>query len=198
MDVTIKIVESKKFFKLTLENDVRIKTIANKLCHLMHLDPYATEWAFYVDGESYYEIPIIFTLNQVEFKGGRFLLAKIMTTTMRNQYFETIEMRLLPVSEWYSKCKVQTENMQTQTEKVEGLDVPLKKKQVIYTIDGTFRQKKTFFKHSEPRDIGDIWERLSLIEENRIMRGLNLVAYCRNERCINYHRWISVSIGFGR
>lgn len=201
VDVMIKIVESKKFFKLKVENDTRLKSIANKLCHLMHLDPIATEWRFTVDNENPYEVPITFTLNQIEFKPRnsiRVLLGKMMTTTLRNNHYEFIDIRLRPVNEWYSKSKPLTRTVDTQTEHVDGLDKPLLKKQVLFKIDGTFREKRTYFEHKEPKDIGDIWQHLALIDENRIMRGLNMVGYCRNEKCINYHRWVCIGVGYGK
>ena len=201
VDVVIKIVDSKKFFKLRVENDIRLKRIANILCHLMHLDPIATEWRFTTDDENLYEIPIAFTLNQVEFKPGakiRVLLAKMMTTTLRNNYYEYIDIRLRPVNEWYSKSKPVTRSVDTQTDHLDGLDKPIQKKEVLYKIDGTFREKRTFFEQKIPRDIGDIWQHLALIDENRIMRGLNLVGYCKNEKCINYHRWVCIGVGYGR
>ena len=52
VDVTVKIVESKKCFKLKVDDDVRIKSIANRLCKLMDIDPVSTEWAFFAESDS--------------------------------------------------------------------------------------------------------------------------------------------------
>lgn len=40
VEVIVKIVESKKCFKLRVEDDIRLKTIANRLCSLMNIDPF--------------------------------------------------------------------------------------------------------------------------------------------------------------
>ena len=50
--MTVKIVESKKCFKLKVDDDIRIKSIANRLCKLMDIDPVSTEWAFFAESDS--------------------------------------------------------------------------------------------------------------------------------------------------
>ena len=30
------------------------------------------------------------------------------------------------------------------------------------------------------------------------MRGMNVVGYCENNKCVNFERWICVSLGYGR
>lgn len=235
VEVIIKIVESKKCFKLRVEDDIRLKTIANRLCCLMNIDPFCTEWAFYTANDNHYEIPIAFTLKQVDFAGGpRTLLAKIMSTTTKLDYFveTTIEARLdsrwrrrierassfkkdasIQTEDnhfferttgqgepyWYESKRGESENIKDVLKLASSIDKP-KKQKVIYTMYGIedpnklpprpkiVKEKRTY----------DIWDNLQAIEESRILRGMNVVGYCTNEKCINFERWILVSLGFGR
>jgi hypothetical protein len=234
VDVIVKIVESKKCFKMRVEDDVRLKTIANNLCKLMNIDPYCTEWAFYTANDNHYEVPIAFTLKQVDFTGGsRVLLAKIMSTTAKLDYFveTTIESRL--DSRWRRRIEKGTnfkKDVSIQTEEIasfgnngygepswydsgrigsgsinqilkmsSSVDKP-KKPRVIYTMYGIEDPMKLPPRpkiiHEKPTY--DIWDNLNAIEQSRIMRGMNVVGYCTNEKCINFERWILISLGFGR
>lgn len=235
VDVIVKVVESKKCFKLRVEDDIRLKTIANKLCTLMNIDPFCTEWAFFTANDDHYEVPISYTLKQVIFSGNhRILLAKIMSTTMKVDYFVETSIGCRFDSRWRRRIEkgsnlkkeigVQTDEgdvfestarsqepqwysngfRQSIGGRSDGftqstIEKP-KKPRVIYTMYGIedplkLPPKKTIVK-SKP--LYDIWDNLQMIEESRIMRGLNVVGYCPNEKCINYQRWINVSLGFGR
>lgn len=214
VEVFVKIVESKKSFKLRVDNDIRLKTIANKLCDLMSLDPYATEWAFFADhARNSHEIPISYTINQIDFRGQtRCLLAKIMTTTMKSNYYEKPDIQLMPRNTWYGKAARDKKDAEAQTDPVDpailgrrpqtgqqrAKTAQATKPKVFYNMEGTFRKKFERPPEKAPRDAHKIWENLQKIEENKIFRGMNVVCYCTNPKCINYHRWITVSLGFGR
>lgn len=235
VEVIVKIVESKKCFKLRVEDDIRLKTIANRLCSLMNIDPFCTEWAFYTANDNHYEIPIAFTLKQVDFAGGsRTLLAKIMSTTTKLDYFveTTIETRLdsrwrrriekassfkkdasIQTEEnhqfegtardgepcWYESKRGESENINELLKLTTSIDKP-KKPKVIYTMYGIEDPLKLPQKPKVVKEklIYDIWDNLQAIEQSRILRGMNVVGYCTNEKCINFERWILVSLGFGR
>ncbi len=207
VEVIVKIVESKKCFKLKVDDDIRIKTVANKLCTLMGLDPISTEWAFFMDADAYYEIPISYTLKQVAFKGERrVLLAKIMTTMVRQNYFLEQDIKIRMGSSWVGKSRPFTKSVEIQTdadpsenpEKIKQI-IKNAKPRVIYTIDGILKPfKPAPVPPRIPLDVDEIWTNLKTIQFSRIMRGLNVVGYCGNFKCINYMRWICVSMGFGR
>lgn len=240
VDVTVKIVESKRCFKLRVENDTRLKTIANKLCCLMHLDPFTTEWAFYKASEDDYEIPIAFTIRQISEHARNVptLLAKIMTTTLKQNYFVVSSVGWKVDSHWRKRIElgqnivrdasVQTDNLLGDTQQMlEKTNEPswykgsprvsantatliggsekqvsdIKKPKVVYTMYGIQKpESKVQAKKvkGEFIEINEIWKNLKTIEESMVMRGLNVVGYCPNHRCVNYMRWISVSLGFGR
>lgn len=237
VEVVVKVVESKRLFKLSLEDDTRLKTIANKLCRLMELDPFCTEWAFFSASDDHYEIPISFTIRQIQ-NGHQVpsLLAKIMTTTLKQDYFVTTTVGVKTDTHWrkrieqgqttFNEASVQTDpivdlnhdgtneprwhagsgrssvNAGTSMQTTGRVSTALPKKpRVIYTMYGIKKpeQKVTVkYQHQEVPEIEEIWENLKKIEVSKVLRGLNVVGYCPNTRCINYCRWINISLGFGR
>ena len=73
-------------------------------------------------------------------------------------------------------------------------------KHPIYTIDGIPRPPNRSFAKPKfvPQTTVDIWAKLESFKEQHIMRGMNAVGYCSNPQCVNYHRWICISLGYGR
>lgn len=235
VDVVVKVVESKKCFKLRVVDDTRLKTVANKLCLLMDLDPFSTEWMFFTDNDMQYEVPISFTLRQVEYgRGGRVFLAKIMSTTVKKDYFVETKIEAKLESHWRRRIEqgselkkeagVQTDEhplLRMTSDSSEpiwyesdprrhtirrselGLAAPAdkpKKHRLIYTMYGIEDPNKMPPRSVVKKEnlIDGLWENLAAIEQSRIMRGLNVVGYCTNEKCINFHRWITVGLGYGR
>ena len=203
VDVTIKVVESKRSFKLRVDNDIRVKTMANKLSQLMGLDPFATEWAFYVDGDDHYEVPITYTVNQIDFKGGRrCLLGKIMTTPMERDYLLEHDYRLSLSYGWTGRNKITTKSVEVQTDNIQGTKVITKGSEIktnpVFTYEGIVRPGRIRQPAFKPIDPGHIWDNLKMIEDSKVLRGMNVVGYCKNARCVNYHRWICISLGYGR
>jgi hypothetical protein len=192
VEVSISIADSKRKFRLLVDIDIRLKSIANKLCSLMGLDPYRTEWAFFYEGDEIHEIPITYTLNQCSFHGDRhFLIGKIMTTTMKENYFEEVDYGVRFFSHVYGKSKIHSKSIGVQTDQN-------KAKQPRFTVDGIVREQRAKENPLPKRDYENIWENLMRLEQNRILRGMNVIAYCKNERCVNFQRWICVSLGLGR
>lgn len=72
--------------------------------------------------------------------------------------------------------------------------------QPVYTIDGIKRPAKRSFVKAEfkPETKVDIWKRIESFQANHIMRGMNAVGYCANSQCVNFHRWVCISLGYGR
>lgn len=235
VEVVVKVVESKRLFKLSVEDDVRLKTIANKLCRLMDLDPFCTEWAFYANSVDPYEIPISFTIRQIQ-NGRRVptLLAKIMSTALKQDYFVDTKIGWKTDTNWRRRIESgQTILQETgiQTDPVDQVNEEMSKEpnwhpgstrtsantdalgktglistqkqvkpRVIYTMYGIQKpvEKAAAYYQVEAPDVSEIWQNLKKIEESQVLRGLNVVGYCPNKKCINYCRWISVSLGFGR
>lgn len=237
VEILVKVVESKRLFKLSVEDDTRLKTIANKLCRLMELDPFCTEWAFFSANDDHYEIPISFTIRQIQ-NGHQLpsLLAKIMTTALKQDYFVTTTVGVKTDTHWrrriehgqttFNEASVQTDpiddlNIQNAKEpqwhpgssrtsaNTDALihntgrvsSAMPKQPRVIYTMYGIKKLEPRVnvkFEDIEVPDIQEIWTYLKKIEVSKVLRGLNVVGYCPNNRCINYCRWINISLGFGR
>lgn len=57
-DLQIRLKKSKKMFKFQVNNDIRLKELANEMCRMLGLNPYSTTWSFHVPIPEEYEVPI--------------------------------------------------------------------------------------------------------------------------------------------
>jgi hypothetical protein len=226
-EVVVKVVESKKCFKLRVLDDARLKTVANQLSRLLGLNPQSSEWAFYAAGDQRYELPIATTVNQVALAGEPLvLLAKLMTATQLETFVRTTaDLRL--DTRWRRRiesCDPRRRDFGSQTgeQSQEGEahwfdsqfghwrhatpvwqgDAIAKPRpaKVRYTLAGIEDPLRVPAKPKtgRARSTADIWAALNTVETSGVLRGLNAVGYCANEQCANFERWLLVGLGFGR
>ena|SRR3990167_7796366 len=118
VEVTVRIVESNKQFKIKATPQTRLQTIANNLADLLDLDPLCTQWAFFPDSASIYEFPVSYTVHQIKPNAYNLsLLAKVMTTTMVKDYFleKDLPVRVFK-AQWTGQARAATRSEATQTE----------------------------------------------------------------------------------
>jgi len=204
----IYLTESKKVFKFAVNNDTRLKELANKMASSMNLSPFSTEWTFY-DAYQDLMIPLMYTLRQIEMQHNIVvsnLVASVRSIDILDNQPEDIITKLRPFNHFTQTMYKPTEMSIQVNSKEEMKKQDFDRKKQLFSVNGyqrptlvpnpcNVRPPKTINqlkKHAQQ----NIWEKVKDIKEAKILRGFNIVGYCSNERCPNHERLKLVSLGF--
>ena len=82
----------------------------------------------------------------------------------------------------------------------------LKRKEELFSVNGLQRRPMVNIHGIEPEKPSEklkkrreifVWSKIERIKKERVMRGIGVVGYCPNIKCLNYERIKMVSLGFG-
>lgn len=170
------------------------------------MNPLITEYKFHLPEDDQIEIPLVYTMRQIEMAfGQRFqLVAKIMSTNAGDEDREPVESKI----KFYKYIKEKTRFVKTKDFSAQispnkiNSDVKRIRHEELFSVGGYKKPKITEGKYDflglSKYKKEEILKKLLEMKKHKILRGVNFVGYCRNKNCHNYQKWIVASLGFGK
>ena len=204
--VRFRLIDSKSSIRVKLDSDWRLKAVANLLCENLHLDHISTEWRFNLPKQDEVEIPIQYTMRQIDEAFGRqsIIDAKIMSVKVvddeiddkdpKLRFFDYLHLRRRHI-------KTRTKGTQAEPQKLTKF-VNKVKFEEMFSVNGLqrinkFKEMVKFKRREQKRLKSEIWDKLGTISSHKIMRGLGVIGFCSNRNCLNHEKWVMHGLGFG-
>lgn len=205
INLRVDIVNSKRIFRANVDSNTRLKNVANQISKRFDFDPITTEYKFHFPDDDQIEIPLVYTMRQIEEYGGKFhLMAKIMSVDVVDVEKEPIHPKL----KFYDYIKqkqrhIKTRTIGVQADKRAHADVKKIRFEELFSVGGYKRVQKDldlikFKRREQKKKKEEIWLKLENLYKHKIMRGVGLVGFCSNKNCHSYDKWVMTHLGFGQ